>query len=70
MGVRIPMPVARKVGLEDGSNVEVLVEDGCIVLRPLPDALTLHRMIAGVTAENQHTDLDGHPADECRGCAR
>jgi antitoxin component of MazEF toxin-antitoxin module len=70
LGVRIPMPLARKVGIEDGSTVAVLVKDGCIVLRPLPEALTLDRALAGVTPENQHRELDWYPADMCQGCDR
>ncbi len=70
LGVRIPVPLARQVGLEEGSTVEVHIEDGCLVLRPLPDALTLDRMLARVTPENQHAGLEWRPADASRDCGR
>jgi antitoxin MazE len=64
------MALARQAGIEEGSMVDVLIEDGCIVLKPLSRAVSLDDLLAGVTPENQHDDLDWRPADLCKGCGR
>jgi antitoxin MazE len=58
LGVRIPMALARGVGLECGSTVDVLREDGRVVIVPLRRAPTLDELLAKVTPRNIHRDVD------------
>jgi antitoxin component of MazEF toxin-antitoxin module len=64
------MALARQAGIEEGSMVDVVLEGGCIVLKPLSRAASLEGLLARVTPENQHDDLDWRPADLCKGCGR
>jgi len=35
LGVRIPAPIARETLLDDGSEVDLQLENGCIILTPV-----------------------------------
>lgn len=48
LGLRIPMALARRAGFERGSVVEVLFEGGRICIEPVPKALTLDHLLAGM----------------------
>jgi antitoxin MazE len=63
LGIRIPLSLARRVGLEDGSLVELRLEDGRIAIEPLPTAPTLRDLLSGVTAENRRDEFEWWPAD-------
>jgi antitoxin MazE len=63
LAVRIPRPFAAEVGIGEGSAVDVLVEDGGIVVRPRrAPRLSLDELLAGVTAKNAHAESDTGPA--------
>ena len=64
LALRIPKPFADATGLTANSPVEIRVEDGQLVIRPLarPD-LTLDDLLAGITDANLHGEVDsGAPA--------
>ena len=48
LGIRVPLALARKVGLEEGTTVDLLREGGRILIEPLPQALTLEQLLAGL----------------------
>ncbi len=53
LAVRIPQPLARAAALAEGTAVELVVEDGQLVLRPRPSVpLSLADLLAGITHEN------------------
>lgn len=53
LAVRIPQPLARAVELAEGTAVEIVVEDGQLVLRPRPIGQpSLADLLAGITPEN------------------
>ncbi len=52
LGVRIPRSVAEGAGLVDGASVDVVLEDGQIVVRAA--GYTLESLVAGVNPENVH----------------
>ncbi|MCK9461294.1 MAG: AbrB/MazE/SpoVT family DNA-binding domain-containing protein [Proteobacteria bacterium] len=59
LAVRIPRPFAAEVGIEEGSAVDVVVEDGGIVVRPRRETrLRLDDLLAGVTKKNAHVESD------------
>jgi len=53
LAVRIPSAIAKHCGLEDGSALEMAVDEGTISLRrvPLP---SLEELIDAITPENLH----------------
>ena len=64
LAVRIPLRLVRAAGLADGSAVELRLEDGRIVMTPVPAPPTLERLLGGVTAENLHRDFAWGLVDE------
>jgi len=63
LAVRIPRPFAAEIGIEEGSAVDVVVEDGGIVVRPRRALrLKLETLLAGVNARNAHRESDLGPA--------
>ncbi|SCW51111.1 antitoxin MazE [Paenibacillus tianmuensis] len=60
LGIRIPKSLALKVGLEEGSEVDLDVEDGHLVIKP--KSSTLDELLAQVTPENLHKEAStGEP---------
>ncbi|MFB5762001.1 AbrB/MazE/SpoVT family DNA-binding domain-containing protein [Paenibacillus medicaginis] len=60
LGIRIPKSLALKVGLEEGSEVDLDVEDGHLVIKP--KSATLDDLLSGVTLENLHKEVStGEP---------
>jgi antitoxin MazE len=53
LAIRIPSTVAKRFGLEDGSPVEMAVDDGTIYIRKAPSR-TLAALIDRITPENMH----------------
>jgi antitoxin MazE len=63
LAVRIPKPFAREVGLEQDTPVEISLVDGKLVLEPVrKPALSLDQLLAQVTEENLHQEVDTGPA--------
>lgn len=56
LGLRIPQTVAEEIGLADGTAVELKVEDHQLVIRP--KRYSLASLLAQVTAENRHGEID------------
>ena len=55
LAIRIPRAVAKSVGLDDGSLVEIAVQDETIIVqRATPHEL--HDLIARITAANVHKE--------------
>ena len=51
LGVRIPKEVASRLGLRNGSPVDVVAEHGRIVISPRRPRFTLEELLANVTPE-------------------
>jgi antitoxin MazE len=59
LGLRIPRSVAADAGVEAGSIVDLVVEDGTLVARPVPRARPdLKTLLKGITRENMHDLID------------
>lgn len=59
LALRIPKAVAEQVGLKQSSEVEVSVQDGQIVIKPVPaPRYDLAAMLAQITPENLHGETD------------
>ncbi len=64
LAVRIPKAFANDLGLDQDSTIELVLEDGCLVLKPaaLPK-YELSRLLSKVTEDNRHGEYDfGGPA--------
>ena len=62
LAVRIPRPFAEETGLENGSSIELSLEEGRLILTPLSEtSYTLKKLLQGITPENVHGELDSGP---------
>ena len=60
LGIRIPKSLALKVGIEEGSEVDLDVEDGHLVIKP--KSATLDELLAHITPDNLHKEAStGEP---------
>ncbi len=63
LALRIPKPLATEVGLEHNSLVELSLVDGKLVITPVvKPALSLEHLLAQVTEDNLHGEVDTGPA--------
>jgi antitoxin MazE len=62
LALRIPKSFAVEVGLEKETDVDVICDDGKLVITPVVNpGLSLEQLLAKVTAENRHHEVDtGH----------
>jgi len=60
--VRIPAPLLKEVNLAAGEPIEITTEDGKIVIAPIRNRFRLADLLAGVTPENRHAEIDFGPA--------
>lgn len=67
LALRVPQPFAEEVALEEGSEVELSLVDGSLVLAPFSGSeWTLGRLVAGITPKNIHAETGLEPADHAR----
>ena len=63
LALRIPRPLAVEVGLDDDSPVELSLVEGKLIVSPLYQAeYSLEHLLAQVTEENVHSEVDVGPA--------
>jgi len=63
LALRIPKSFAAEVGLKRESSVELSLADGRLVITPVAGPeLTLEQLLAGVTEENIHHEVQTGPA--------
>lgn|SRR5690625_409356 len=62
LGIRIPKDAADKVGIEQGSKMElsVIENEGTIILKPkkVRKKYNLEDLLAQITPENRHDEID------------
>src|SRR5208282_179363 len=56
--LRIPRAMLEALKIREGDEVELLVEDGRLTMRPLHPKLTLESLVAAITPENCHEEID------------
>jgi antitoxin MazE len=61
LAIRIPKPFALQVGLEQNSLVAVSVSEGKLVLEPLKPSYSLEELLAQVTQDNVHQEIETGP---------
>jgi len=63
LALRIPKSFAAEVGLQKETSVEVSLADGKLVITPVAEPnLTLKQLLAKVTKDNLHHEIDTGPA--------
>ena len=63
LALRIPKSFAAESRLEQGMLVDVSLLDGKLLVTPLrPPAVTLEALLAGITPQNLHHEVDTGPA--------
>ena len=55
LGIRIPKALAMEVGLEEGSEIDLVVEDGHLVIKPRTN--TLEDLLSKITPDNLHSEV-------------
>ncbi len=59
LGLRIPKVFAKDLGLDEGSEIDLILNDGCVVITPVhPRTLELADLLAGITGDNLHGETD------------
>lgn len=59
LALRIPKTFAQEANLKENSQVEVSLNEGKVVVSPVSKSkLTLEKLLAGVTPENIHPEVD------------
>ena len=62
LALRIPRMLAADTHLTSGSQVDVAVEDGRLIVAPVTAGMTLDALLAAVTPENLHGEIStGRP---------
>lgn len=61
LAVRIPKAVAFQMGVGENTTVELDLKDGVLTMRASGE-LTLDELLAGVTEDNLHGEIDTGPA--------
>lgn len=63
LALRIPKSFAVEIGLENDLAVDLSLFEGKLLISPLIAApYTLDGLLAGITAENMHEEIDSGPA--------
>jgi antitoxin MazE len=62
LAVRIPKAVVEQAGLQEGDAVSMKVLNGGVELRPAESFPTLEELVAQITPENRHGEIDWGPA--------
>lgn len=56
--LRIPRAMLDALKIGEGDEVELIVEEGRLTVRPVNPKLTLESLVAAITPENCHKELD------------
>jgi antitoxin MazE len=62
LAVRLPGAYAKDLGLTEGTQLEVSIIEGALVLRPRKHRYSLDELVAQITPENRHDETDWGPA--------
>ena len=56
--LRIPKALLEELQIREGDEVEMMVENGLLSVRPLNPKITLESLVAEITPENLHKEID------------
>lgn len=55
LGIRIPKAIAKKVGLEEGTEIDFDIEDDKIIIKR--KSITLNELLLKITPDNIHNEV-------------
>lgn len=58
LGIRIPHEVAKKIAIQQGSEIEITATGNTVTLTPKKKKPTLKELCAQITPENRHEEID------------
>jgi antitoxin MazE len=58
LAVRIPKHIGAEIELAEGTEIELSVHNGSIIITPVSSNYHLEDLVQGITAENRHTETD------------
>ncbi len=58
LAIRIPASFAQEIHVADGTPVELSVQDGQLHIAPVRHSCDLAALLAGITDDNQHAEID------------
>jgi len=58
LAITIPKVLAREVGLRPNSDVELFIEDRCLIVSHVPPSYILDELLAGIRPSNLHKETD------------
>ncbi|XWN51656.1 AbrB/MazE/SpoVT family DNA-binding domain-containing protein [Anoxybacillus flavithermus] len=58
LAIRIPSVIAEQIAIRQGSEMEMIVENQAIKLIPKKKKPTLEELLAKITPENRHVEID------------
>ncbi len=57
LAIRIPKNITKETSVSEGSNIDIIVENGRIILSPSPKEYSLKELLKNVTNENIHSEI-------------
>jgi antitoxin MazE len=57
LAVRIPKSITKDSGVSEGSNIDIMIENGNIVLSPREKEYSLKVLLNNITLENIHSEI-------------
>jgi len=61
LAIRLPRQILTELGLTEGESMEILVENGRLIITPVLKEYGLEELVEGITSENRHTETDWGP---------
>lgn len=63
LAVRIPQHVVKEIQLSEGTEVDLLIIDGNLVIKPLSHRrYSLEELVSAITSENLHSEIESGSA--------
>ena len=63
LALRIPQHIVKEIQIAEGTEVELVVLDGNLVVKPKPrKRYSLEELVAGITPENLHSEVESSAA--------
>lgn len=63
LAIRIPQHLVKEIQLAEGAEVELVVIDGNLAIKPRPrKSYSLEELIAAITPENLHSEVESGAA--------
>jgi len=57
LAIRIPKNITKDTRVSEGSNIDIMIENGKIVLSPIKKEYSLKELLKNITIENIHSEI-------------